>query len=79
MTVYSDIADRDEDERIDIIAHHAIQHPQVVGFVVETDEKADRYIRKLQEKYPAIQILSRGSLPDKGTVMVMVKVGPPVN
>jgi hypothetical protein len=77
VTVFADIADHDEDTRIEIIGHAAVDHQQVTGFIVETDAKADRYVRKLQEKYPLIRIIARSPGPVAGTVLV--KVGPPLN
>ncbi|MGH3427947.1 MAG: hypothetical protein ACRDQZ_10340 [Mycobacteriales bacterium] len=74
MTPYVDIASMPEDRRIDLIGHRAVVHKESVAFVVEDDEKADRYIAKLRDKYPTIQVNSRGAGPVKGTIYV--KVGP---
>lgn len=79
MTKYADIADFDEDKRIDIIGHRAIDHLEKVAFIVESDvpDKAERYIRKLKEKFPTIRIIERGKGPIANTEYV--KVGPPEN
>ena len=84
MTVYADIADFDEDSRIDMIGHQAMDHQRTVGFFVDAQEagkpkgsKADRYIRKLQDKFPGIRIIGRCAGPVADTEMV--KVGPPLN
>jgi hypothetical protein len=78
MTIFADIVDHDEDTRIDIIGHQAIDHKLIVGFVVEADgQKADRYIRKLREKFPMIRVIDKRRGPVAGTELV--RVGPPVN
>ncbi len=78
MTIFADIADREEDDRIDIIGHRAIAHQETVGFLVEADgKKADRYIEKLRKKFPTIRIIDKSRGPTTGTELV--RVGPPVN
>lgn len=71
MKAFADLADLPEDERIRIIAQTA-QAGEIVGFVVDDEPKADRYIRKLRA-YP-VRIIDRGPGPVKDTVMV--RVGP---
>jgi predicted DNA repair protein MutK len=70
---FADIAGLPEDDRIDIIGHNAVTHKKVVGFIVEDDAKADRYLQKLTAKFPGIQVIYRGSWRNT----VLVKVGPP--
>jgi hypothetical protein len=73
MKAFADLADLPEDERIAVIA--ATAQTQVVGFFVDDDVKADRYIRKLGDR---VRLIERK--PDvlvKGTVFV--KVGPKEN
>lgn len=78
MTKFVDIADWDEDKRIDIIGHRAMDHLEKVAFVTDDDKgKAERYIRKLEERFPGIRVIERGNGPVEGTVYV--KVGPPEN
>lgn len=84
MTGFADIADFEEDKRIEIIGHNAMDHKRTVGFIVDAmpyktpQEKADRYIEKLQARYPGIRIIERGAPgPLAGTLFV--KVGPPLN
>jgi hypothetical protein len=60
-----------EDEQIRIIAQ-AAGSGYVCGVVVDNDAKADRYVHKLSA-YP-VRIVSRGSGPVKGTIML--RVGP---
>jgi hypothetical protein len=73
MTVYRDAADLPEDVRIDLIGKHASSGKRV-AFVVEDDEKADRYMRKLKEKFPNLKEIERGNGPVEG--VIYVKVGP---
>jgi hypothetical protein len=73
---YADIADFDEDKRIETIGHAAMTFGKTVAFVTDDEEgKADRYIRKLQERFPGIVVIARGAGPVANTVFV--KVGPP--
>ncbi len=67
---YADLADLPEDERIRLIAEQAAT--KIVGFFVDDDAKADRYIHKLGTKVRVIE-RTRDVLV-KGTVFV--KVGP---
>lgn len=83
MTAYADIASVKEDDRIQIIGRTIMEgsrsesgKSKVVGFVVEDDEKADRYINKLMSKFPCVNVISRGVGPVKGTVLVRVGVKP---
>lgn len=76
MSKYVDIADLDEDKRIGFIGHRAMDHKETVGFIVDSEPgKADRYIKKLKERFPGIEILDRGPGPVQDTTFV--KVGPP--
>ena len=73
---YADLHSLEEDRRIDMIGHRCIDHKEVVAFVTEDDPgKAERYIRKLKQKFPGIVILDRFRGPIKGAVTV--KIGPP--
>ena len=75
---YKDLADHDEDERIRQIGEKAMKERLVVGFITDDEpDKADRYIRKLQDRFPGIRVIARGKGPVAETVWV--KVGPPVN
>lgn len=78
MPQYLDIADHDEDDQIQMIGKTAMGLKKKVGFVTDSEPgKADRYIKKLQERFPGIVVLSRGDgpVPD----CVYVTVGPPAN
>jgi hypothetical protein len=75
---YKDLGDHEEDERIREIGEKTMSEKLTVGFVTDDEEgKADRYIRKLQERFPGIRVIDRGSGPVAATVWV--KVGPPLN
>lgn len=78
---FVDLHHLSEDKRIDLIGQQAIDHMLVVGFIVDMEgiggqDKADRYISKLQKKYPTIRIVHRGPGPTPHTILV--KVGPPL-
>lgn len=81
MTEYHDIADHDEDTRINMIGRVAMEQKKRVAFVTDDTPddpgKADRYIAKLQERFPGIRIINRGPGPVANAVYVTV--GPPVN
>jgi hypothetical protein len=71
MKAYADLASLPEDERIAIIGQTA--STSIVGFFVDDDAKADRYIEKLK-KYPVRLIERRSDVLVRGTVFV--RVGP---
>lgn len=54
-----------EDDRIDMIGRSvmmrrtSIDKPPMTGFLVETNAKADRYLRKLQQRFPGIRVIDR--------------------
>ena len=83
MKAFADISDHDEDTRIDMIGkatmsgkQSSADKPLIIGFVVDDHEKADRYVKKLQEKFPTIRIIDRfdGPVPN----VVTVRVAPPL-
>lgn len=73
--VFADLYKLPEDERIDMIGHFAVHERKVVGFMVEQEGKADRYIEKLKAKFPTINIICKINGPTRGCITV--KVGPP--
>jgi hypothetical protein len=75
--VYLDIADFDEDARVDVIGRAVMEQKKTSAFIVEDDAKADRYLKKLKKRFPGIRLIARGDGPVKDTVFV--KLGPPVN
>jgi len=72
MKGFADLADLPEDERIGIIGEAAMGG-SLIGVVVDDDAKADRYIRKLTERFK-VRIVDRSTGPVKGSVLV--RVGP---
>lgn len=72
MKAFADLADLPEDARIEIIGK-AASDGAVVGFVVDDDNKADRYIRKLSEQFH-VRVIDRSEGPVKHTVLV--RIGP---
>lgn len=71
MQGYADLADLSEDTRIQLIGEQA-KLGKRVGFVVDNDEKADRYIAKLLVAFPGIEVASRNRGPVYGTILVAV-------
>lgn len=71
MTVFADLADLNEDQRINTIGETARKTFDCVGFVVETQEKADRYEEKLKARFPDLHCIKRFEGPF-GTVVVQV-------
>jgi hypothetical protein len=73
---YADITDFEEDKRIEIIGNRVIGENKICSFITDDEAgKADRYVRKLKEKFPGIVEIARGRGPVANTVWV--KVGPP--
>lgn len=73
MKGFADLADLPEDRRIALIGQAAMAG-DVVAFVVDTDPgKADRYVRKLLEKFPELEEESRFTGPIAGAVTVKVR------
>lgn len=78
MPIYKDLADMEEDERIEQIGSTTMTQRLIVGFVVDDEKgKAERYISKLKERFPGIRVMYQGSGPVAETILV--KVGPPLN
>lgn len=75
MKAYADLADLPEDDRIAIIGTSA--ESTVVGFFVDDDAKADRYVKKLLAAH-RVRLIERQtmSLVKGGTPVVFVRVGP---
>lgn len=72
---YADLADLEEDKRIATIGAAAMQLPpgSSVAFVTDDDhDKAERYIRKLLERFPELVVLKRLGGPVRGTVSVVI-------
>lgn len=76
MKAYADLADLPEDDRIAIIGEAAASG-QIVGFFVDDDEKADRYILKLLQRFKVRIIDRKPNVLVKNTVLV--RVGPLMN
>ena len=72
MTVFADLYELPERDRIDVIGK-AASGGALVAFVVDDAAKADRYIQQLQKRFK-VCVIERGAGPVKNTVVV--KVGP---
>lgn len=67
---YTDLYDLPEDERINVIGNTVLNapssstdKPMIMAFVVEDNEKADRYEKKLLAKFPTIRVIDRVPAP----------------
>ena len=69
MAIALDLNALSEDERITLIGASVMEPASSAE--LETDAKADRYIRKLQKQFPGIRVVDRGPGP-AGTIMVKV-------
>lgn len=67
MPPFIDLASLSEDERIEMIGHRAVDHREIVGFMVDIENgshaKGDRYIEKLKRIFPSIKVMFRGDGP----------------
>ncbi len=78
MTRAIDLHRLQEDERIKLIGASVMDaplKPVVNAFIVESEAKADRYVKKLLAKFPGIRIVDRGPGVSPGTIMVRVSSG----
>ena len=71
MKAYADLADLPEDARIDIIGQ-AAELGERVGFFVDNDATADRYIEKLTKRFKVAVLERKPDVLVKGTVFVKV-------
>lgn len=71
MKAFADLYELPEDDRIRVIGHTAEQG-QRVGFVVEDDTKADRYVEKLTTQFH-IEVVKRGAGPVENTILIIVE------
>lgn len=75
MKAFADLADLPEDERIRIIGQTA-ETGERVGFFVDDDVKADRYIEKLTRKFRVQVVERKRNLLVNNTVFVAVNRRP---
>jgi hypothetical protein len=79
MTIGADLHRLEENDRIKLIGHSVMvaptsstDKPIMNGFIVETEAKADRYIRKLEKMFPGIRVVDRTAGPTPNTIFVRV-------
>lgn len=70
MTLYVDLGDVGEDDRITTIGQ-AAERGQLAGFIVDDDEKANRYIAKLVQRFK-VTVVDRMAGP-ANTILVRVR------
>lgn len=71
-SLYLDVHVLEEDKRIDLIGKACV-NGGTIAFIVDSEPgKADRYVRKLKEKFPGIHVLGRfdGPVPNVVTVKI---------
>jgi hypothetical protein len=75
MTVFADLHEMPEDQRIDLIGL-AASKGKVIGVLLERHEpaKVERYIRKVTERYPNVIVIERVNGPT--AKVVTIKFGP---
>jgi hypothetical protein len=76
--VFLDVHRLTEDSRIEMIGDTAISG-RVVAFVVDAEgtdgyAKADRYIKKLKQRFPSLRIVFRGEGPVDNCITVKVSL-----
>jgi hypothetical protein len=70
---YQDLHNLPEDERIDLIGHYVTKHGLTAAFMVDdTPGKAERYISKLEAKFPDVMVVDRFNGPVKNVITVKV-------
>lgn len=77
MIQFRAISDEEEGKRIHLIGTSVMRDKLAVGFVVEDEAKADRYIAKLKQQFPGIRVTYKGPGPVSDTILV--KLATPVN
>jgi hypothetical protein len=74
---FADLADLPEDDRITIIGQAVMDGNQVAVPVDEEGpdgyEKADRYVKKLLERFPLIEFVGKAKGPVKDAVTFVVR------
>jgi hypothetical protein len=74
MGKFIDMGDNKEDERIDAIGKAAMLG-NIVAFVTDDEPgKPERYIKKLKERFPSVQVIDQFKGPVAGTVSVKVQL-----
>lgn len=75
MKQYKDIADIPEEDRIGEIGRKTIELKKGVAFITDADPgKKERYIKKLLDRFPQIEVEKTMDGPVKDTVTVFVRV-----
>lgn len=75
---YVDLADLPEDDRITVIGNAVMEKGLQAAIPVDEEgpdgyEKADRYVKKLLERFPLIEFVQKSKGPVPKTVMFIVR------
>lgn len=72
---YADLHQLTEDERIQVIGEHVVRQNEIIGVCVDAQPgKAGRYVKKLRENFPQLEVFDVFDGPTPG--VVTIKVGP---
>jgi hypothetical protein len=73
---FYDVSSLEEDRRIDLLGHRAVDHREIIAFITDDDgthSKGDRYIRKLKEQFPLIEVIDRTAGPVANTETIRIR------
>lgn len=76
MKAFADLADLPEDDRIAIIGRTTEESIKPVGFFVDDDAKADRYIEKLTKRFKVELVERYHDVLVKGSVFIKLRRRP---
>lgn len=70
---YADLHLIPENQRIKFMGETVVNHDKVIGFIVESETKANRYIKKLMMGFPDLIVKNRfNDAPQKGLITVKI-------
>lgn len=73
--MYVDLYSLEEDDRINQIGRVVVEQGKTAAFITDDDPgKVERYISKLTERFPGLEVI--GKFPGLVPNTVLVKVGP---
>lgn len=79
---YADLHNLPENDRIKVICEYLMQAPKgsdvqplMIGVMVDNKEKADRYIAKINKRYPKVRVLD---VKEGVLGAVLIRLGEPL-